>query len=288
MVGIKSSYAVIPSEATPNGSLLLSGSEQINAHNHALTIYIYRPNHNNPIPEIRNVIDTMKDSLGKILVHYYLLAGRLRMIGGGRMEVECNAEGVKLLEAESTNALEDYGDFEPNDALKGLIPKVDYGEPMEKLPLVLVQVTTFTCGGLSVGFAVSNVIADGIAGTLFVDTWAKLARGGTLGEDEKPFLKRTVLRPQKTFTAPHFDHPEFKPLPMVLGSSDTTVERKKETALAILKLTGEMVEKLKKKANHEFMEYDHEKMVQRRPYSRYESIAAQCSHMEVCMQGTPR
>ncbi|XP_061357430.1 hydroxycinnamoyl-CoA:piscidic acid hydroxycinnamoyltransferase-like [Gastrolobium bilobum] len=288
MVSITSSYMVIPSEATPNGSLVLSDSEQINAHTHSLTIYIYRENHK-PNLKIHNMIDTMRDSLGKILVHYYPLAGRLRMISGGRFEVDCNSMGVKLLEAESTRALDEYGDFEPNDTISELLPKVDYSEPMEKLPLLLVQLTRFICGGLCVGFVISNVIVDGIAGTLFVDSWAKLAREdnfelvyssvalefpiGSLEKDEMPFLNRMTLRSEATLNkALHFDHPEFRPLPLILGNSDTTLEHKKETTLAMMKLTREMVGKLKKRAN-EFMEGD-ETVVHRRPYSRYESIAA--------------
>ncbi|MED6210516.1 hypothetical protein PIB30_064824 [Stylosanthes scabra] len=262
MVSIKSIHTVIPSEATPNGTFLLSQSQQINAHNHALTIYIYNANNNLN----NNIIDTMKHSLAKILVHYYPLAGRIRMIEGGRMEVDCNRNGALLLEAESTNTLQDYGDFEPNAALlRPLLPAIDYSEPMENLPLVMVQVTRFACGGVCVGVTNSNVVADGISGTLFVDAWAKLARGGTLGEDEKPLF---------------LDQME---LPVMIGRCDASEESKKETDLAILKLTREMAEKIKKKANDDgCFEFDHEEVTaqkHRRPYSRYESIAA---HIRRC------
>ncbi|MED6116092.1 hypothetical protein PIB30_096876 [Stylosanthes scabra] len=278
MVSIKSIHTVVPSEATPNGTFLLSQSQQIKAHTQALTIYIYNSNHNH------NIIDTMRHSLAKILVHYYPLAGRLRMIEGGRMEVECNNKGVLLLEAESTNTLQDYGDFEPNDALRPLQPAVDYSEPMENLPLVMVQLTRFACGGVCVGFGISNVVVDGISGTLFVDAWAKLARGGTLGEDEKPLFldKMAILKAEtndeKPFTASRFEHREFKQLPVMIGRCDASEESKKETDLAILKLTREMAEKIKKKANDDgCLEFDHEAVTAQkhwRPYSRYESIAA--------------
>ncbi|RDX80835.1 Spermidine hydroxycinnamoyl transferase, partial [Mucuna pruriens] len=242
MVSILSTYTVIPSEATPNCSLLLSESEQINAPTHAFSIYVYKPCLN----KIPNMLDTMRHSLAKILVHYYPLAGRLRMIEGRRWEVECNAKGVQLLEGESRRAVDDYGDFEPNDTIEDLIPKVDYTKPIEKSPLLLVQLTRFSCGGFCVGIAISNVIVDGIAGTHFINSWATLARGGTLEEHDMPLLNKMVL---SSDTKPHFDHREFKPLPLVLGHSDTTEESKKETALAMLKLTRDMVEKLKKKAN---------------------------------------
>ncbi|KAG4941435.1 hypothetical protein JHK87_045306 [Glycine soja] len=247
MVSILSSYTVIPSEATPNCSLLLSESEQINAPTHSLTIYVYKPNHLNKIIPNMNMVDTMRDSLAKILVHYYPLAGRLRMIQGRRWEVECNAKGVILLEAESTRALNDYAIFEPNDTIKELIPKVDYTEPIENSPLFLVQLTRFSNGGFCVGIAISNIITDGISGTHFINLWATLARGDTLEEHDMPLLNKVVL--QSSDKKQCFDHKEFKPLPLVLGHADTTEESKKETTVAMLKLSREMVEKLKKKAN---------------------------------------
>ncbi|KAK7380697.1 hypothetical protein VNO78_33212 [Psophocarpus tetragonolobus] len=265
MISILSSYRVTPSEATPNCSLLLCETEQINAPNHAFTIYVYKPNHKPSAPhEISNLVHTMRDSLAKILVHYYPLAGRLHMIEGRRFEVECNAKGVQLLEAESTKSLDDYGDFEPNDTIKDLIPKVDYNKPIEQLPLMLLQLTRFSCGGFIVGTAISNVLVDGISGTHFINSWAKLARGDTLEELDMPLVSKMVLS-SDTKTKSCFDHKEFKPLPLVLGQSNTTEESNKETSLAMLKLTKEMVENLKKKANEGN---------EGRAYSRFESISA--------------
>lgn len=177
--------------------------------------------------------------------------------------MECNAKGVLLLEAESIRALDDYGDFEPNDTIKDLIPKVDYTEPIENSPLLLVQLTRFSSsGGFCVGIAISNVIVDGISDTHFINSWATLARGGTLEEHDMPLLSKVVL---SSDTKPCFDHKEFKLLPLVLGHADTTEEGNKETTLAMLKLTRQMVDKLKKKANEGN---------EGRAYSIYETISA--------------
>jgi hypothetical protein len=58
----------------------------------------------------------------------------------------------------------------------------------------------------------------------------------------------------------------LKPLPLILGRSDTSEERKKKTRAELLKLTAEEVEKLKKKAN----ECDISN--RSRPYSRFEAV----------------
>ncbi|MED6206467.1 hypothetical protein PIB30_026934 [Stylosanthes scabra] len=255
MVSIKSIHTVIPSEATPNGTFLLSQSQQINAPNHICTA-------NNNISRNHIIIDTMKHSLAKILVHYYPLAGRLRMIEGGRMEVECNGNGVLLLEAESTNTLEDYAP--PCGHSSRRLITVNQWKTCRLL--WCRQVTRFACGGLCVGVANTNVVEDGISGTLFIDAWAKLARGGTLGEDEKPlFLDKMVIlesesNDEKSFSASRFEHREFKPLPVIIGRCDASEESKKETDLAILKVTREMAEKIKKKANDDdgCFEFDHD------------------------------
>ncbi|KAJ7961519.1 Hydroxycinnamoyl CoA shikimate/quinate hydroxycinnamoyl transferase [Quillaja saponaria] len=121
MVTITSSYTVFPSEPTPKISMWLSESDQINPWTHTPIIFVYKPNH-----IINNPIETLKISLAKILVHYYPLAGRLRWIGGGRLQVDCNGKGAQLLEAESTKNMAEYGDFEPSEAIKDLLPHVDY------------------------------------------------------------------------------------------------------------------------------------------------------------------
>ncbi|CAJ1953313.1 unnamed protein product [Sphenostylis stenocarpa] len=260
MVSILSSYTVIPSKPTPHCTLLLSEYEQIKAFTHAILIYVYKPDPLNK--NISKMVEIIRNSLRDVLVHYYPLAGRLRMIKGRRWEMECNAMGVQLLEAEAAGTLNDYGDFEPNDTIKHLIPKLDYTEPIDNLPLFMAQLTRFSCGGVCIGIATSTIVVDGISATHFINSWAKLAREGTLEKHDMPLLNKVVM---SSDSKPQFEHREFKSLPLVLGHSDSMEESKKETTLTVVKLSKEMVESLKKKANQ-----DNEG----RAYSRYESISA--------------
>ncbi|PNX82080.1 hydroxycinnamoyl-coenzyme A shikimate/quinate hydroxycinnamoyltransferase, partial [Trifolium pratense] len=114
MVTIKSSYTVIPEEPTPQGRLWLSDKDQVATQHHTPSIYIYKPKQNQ-----ENVIEILKNSLSKILVHYYPIAGRLCYSDeegdSGRVEVNLNAKGAILLEAETTKTIHDYGDFSPSD-----------------------------------------------------------------------------------------------------------------------------------------------------------------------------
>ncbi|KAJ7955562.1 spermidine hydroxycinnamoyl transferase-like [Quillaja saponaria] len=275
MVTITSSYTVFPSEPTPKIPMWLSESDQIHGWSHAPSIYVYKPNHVNS----SNPIERMRSSLSKILVHYYPLAGRLRWIGGGRLEVDCNAKGVQLLEAESTKEMAEYGDFEPTHTIKDLVPKIDiYSTPIEDLPLLVVQLTRFSCSGLCVGVSISHTMVDGLSAIHFINSWAKLARGDILEEKELPFLDRTVFKSFEPLISPRFEHKELTDVPIILGCSDTILERKKETSATLLRLTKEQVNKLKEKANQ-----GRSSMVisspSQRPYTRFEAIAG---HMWRC------
>jgi shikimate O-hydroxycinnamoyltransferase len=271
MTVITSTSTVVPSKPTPSGLLWLSESDQMAQWTHAPLVYIYRHNNNNTIPF---VMETMRNSLSEALVHYYPLAGRLHWIEGGRLELDCNAMGAQLLEAYSEAKLDELGDFAPTDTVQDLIPKVDYTTPIENWPLFLVQLTRFRCGGLCLGVAISHSVVDGQAVNSFINSWAKLARGENLGDDQIPFHDRTVLRSREPLMPPRFDHVEYttKP-PLLIGSMDSQAEQQKETSVTLLKVTSDQVESLRKIAN--------QNMVMRltRPYSKYEAIAG---HMWRC------
>ncbi|XP_061364408.1 spermidine hydroxycinnamoyl transferase-like [Gastrolobium bilobum] len=264
MVTITASYTIIPNHSTPNGRLWLCDNDHVGSPSHTATIYVYKAKHNH------EVIERMRTSLSQILMHYYPVAGRLSWTEEcGRLELDCNAKGVILLEAETTKTLNEYGDFSPTYPIKDLIPTVDYTQPIEELPLLLVQLTTFHGDqSLAIGVAISHILCDGVAAIQFINSWAKLARGDTLAPHDMPFLERTVLKFPHPTLAQRFDHPELKPQPLILGTSDFINEQKKKTTASSLKLTSEEVEKLKKKANDQSLKDG------TKPYSRYEAVAA--------------
>ncbi|MED6133050.1 hypothetical protein PIB30_024729 [Stylosanthes scabra] len=267
MVTIKASYVVTPKEETPKGFFCLTECDQICVPFHTLSLYIYNPKHNISFNEL---VQRMRESLSQILVHYYPLCGRLNSIEGGLYTLDCNAKGAMLFEAESTKSMDEYGDFSPNnDNIKELIPKLDYSQPIQDLPLFLAQVTKFHGGdGIAIGIAIHHTISDGHASIQFINSWAKLTRGDALKPDELPFLDRMVFTASSLPALRRFDHPEFKPLPLILGRADTSEEeKKKDIRFALLKLTAEQVQKLKQKANAN-------NNSQERAYSRFEAIGA--------------
>ncbi|ONI20480.1 hypothetical protein PRUPE_2G018000 [Prunus persica] len=194
------------------------------------------------------IANTLKDSLRRALVPFYPLAGRLRWIEGGRLELDCNGMGVEFIEAESDLKLDDLGDFSPSPEYHSLFPTVDYNLPFHELPLLFVQLTRFKCGGFSLGLEISHAVTNGQSACHFIGEWAKLTRGEPIGVmpflDGQAFLARHLPAPTQVF-----DHIEFNQPPILLGQSDNLQESKMQTTLTMLKLTKEQVDKLKQMAN---------------------------------------
>ncbi|XP_028761266.1 spermidine hydroxycinnamoyl transferase-like [Neltuma alba] len=263
MVSVVSSHGVIPSEPTPTGIFPLSDFDQIRLSSHAPLLFVYRPHFNDHAP-LPFSIHTLAKSLSRALVHFYPFAGQLREIQGGRFQLHCNAMGARLLEAVSEAKLDDLGDFQPNQDVEQLMPKIDYRLPLEEIPLLVVQLTRFRCGGLTLGVAVSRAVVDGVSAMRFVISWARITRGEGLDLSSSEMLLRdsTILDSRKPCTAPRFDHPEFSPPPLWEGS---LVDAEDEADTAILKITKNQVQKLKEKASNFGPP--------RRPYTSFEVIS---------------
>ncbi|KAL0340235.1 UNVERIFIED_CONTAM: Spermidine hydroxycinnamoyl transferase [Sesamum radiatum] len=268
VVVVRATHIVRPAEPTPDGVVYLNSCDQIKDITHTPTIYFYR--HSNKLEAV-NVVSVLKDSLGKALSLFYPLAGRLNWAaeGGSRVELHCNGKGVPIFEAESEGVVEDFGDFTPTPAIQALIPSVDYTTPIDEIPLVIVQVTRFRCGGLSIGLGISHVMADGPSALHFIDEWTKFARG--VGPVIPPFLERKALETEKPVHC-KFDPSVLRPPPTLLGQEDSLEQRKKPISVAFLSLTKLQIEKLRGKANLDF--YKENGSEGSRGYSRFEAVAA--------------
>uniref|UniRef100_A0A0D9XH82 Uncharacterized protein n=1 Tax=Leersia perrieri TaxID=77586 RepID=A0A0D9XH82_9ORYZ len=121
----------------------------------------------------------VKAALAEALVWYYPIAGRLREIAGGKLVVDCTAEGVAFVEADADVRLEELGvpllpPFPCVDEL--LCDAGDIGVVVGK-PVIFLQVTRFRCGGFVMGFHISHCIADGFGMIQFMKAIVDIARG---------------------------------------------------------------------------------------------------------------
>ncbi|XP_074274275.1 spermidine hydroxycinnamoyl transferase-like [Silene latifolia] len=295
-IKIKSRHLVKPCEPTWNGIVPLSELDQVGIITHSSHVHFFHK----PIDEEwlnpceNRVLITLKESLSRTLVSFYPLAGRLRSLSGGRFELECNAMGVELIDAESKLKITDYGDlYSSSQKYMDLLPKMDYhahGKPIDDIPVLVVQVTRFECGGISFGMSVSHVVVDGRSAFHFTKEWARLARGEKLIKIEPCHDRRSLLadeviagamdldfEPGNCFTELYSDQVEDSVTPCDEGPGNYfsqlysgQVEKlewgKKVTPTFIL-LSKEKIERLKEVANTN--EDGHG-----RPYSRFEIITA--------------
>ncbi|KAI5417712.1 spermidine hydroxycinnamoyl transferase [Lathyrus oleraceus] len=262
---LKGDYMVRPKEPTWHGCLPLFEWSLTGMISHTPIIYFYHPPPNWLISPTK-IATTLKDSLSKILVQFYPLAGRLQNKGNGRFDLECNAMGVQFIEAETSSTLSDLGDFSPssNNYCHYLFPHIDYTLPMQELPLLIVQLTKFKCGGISISLLISHIVADGQSVTHFISEWAQVARGEPL--KRIPYLDRNILRGGEPCS--NINDWEFEQLPRLLKNLDNSFEERKEkTTNAIIKVSKNQLEKLRKTANESWNKPSND-----RGYSIYETI----------------
>ncbi|XP_006661614.1 acyl transferase 15-like [Oryza brachyantha] len=126
---------------------------------------------------------TIRRALSQALVHYYPIAGRLAM-DDDNFHIDCTGEGVTFVAASANRTvmelMRDIDDRAPDAAtpvLRELLvddPDMGFGHAD---PFVLMQVTTFSCGGFVVGVTWNHGVADGFGIAQFLQAVGELARG---------------------------------------------------------------------------------------------------------------
>ncbi|GFS38974.1 HXXXD-type acyl-transferase family protein [Actinidia rufa] len=278
-INVKESTMISPAQDTPKHGLRSSDLDLLVARIHIQTVYFYRPN------GLKNFFDTniLKRALSDVLVPFYPVAGRLRRDSDGRFEIYCNGEGVLFVEAESDAAVDDFGDFTPCSELRRLVPTIDYSCDDSSYPLLILQVTFFKCGGVSLGVGFHHTQADGYSAIHFINSWSDMARG--LSISIPPFIDRTPLVPRDP-PSPMFNHIEYNPPPSMITPQQNQEfpSSPKPNSTSILKITLDQINTLKaksKKGNHP------------KKYSTYATLAAHvwrcvCAARNLCHDQTTK
>ncbi|KAK1606395.1 hypothetical protein QYE76_030068 [Lolium multiflorum] len=129
---------------------------------------------------IREPVETIKRGLSQALVHYYPVAGRLAVgATAGELVINCTANGVSFVAASANCALKDVQDLsDPSlkEELAVFYPAAN-GLCRSSDPLVLMQVTVFSCGGFVLGLTLNHAVADGVGMAQFLQAIGELSRG---------------------------------------------------------------------------------------------------------------
>nr|AJW87634.1 rosmarinic acid synthase [Prunella vulgaris] len=274
-IEVKESTMVKPAAETPTGGLWISNLDLLSPANyHTLSVHFYRHDGSDNFFEAA----PLKEALSRALVEFYPYAGRLKL-NGKRLEIDCNGEGLLLVEAESDGTLEELGDFAPRPDLN-LIPKVDYSKGISSYPLMLFQITRFKCGGVGLGVANEHHLSDGVSALHFINTWCHLARG-VPAPSPAPVFDRTALSARSPPKV-EFTHPEFQPPPTLPTPLEHT-----DIAYAKLKLSRDQLNALKAKCKSPATANGQENGKPARPYSTFEVLAGHIWRCVCAARGLP-
>ncbi|KAK9928268.1 hypothetical protein M0R45_025414 [Rubus argutus] len=121
----------------------------------------------------------IREALGRALVHYYPMAGRLREGHNRKLMVDCNGEGVLFVEATAGVTLEELGDAvqPPCPLLEEFLCDVPGSDGILGCPLLLIQVTLLRCGGFILALRLNHTICDGAGVAQFLNTVGEMAQG---------------------------------------------------------------------------------------------------------------
>lgn len=164
-VTIRKESMVPPSERTPERILWNSNVDLVIPRIHTQSVYFYRSDGSADFFSH----EKLTAALGRALVPFYPMAGRLKRGEEGRIEINCNAGGVLLVEAEADAVVADFGEFAPDPRFRQLVPQVDYSQDIASFPLLVLQVwqtlrPSDACALLSSRNSVSDVALGFVLG----------------------------------------------------------------------------------------------------------------------------
>ncbi|CAO2200949.1 unnamed protein product [Urochloa humidicola] len=130
----------------------------------------------------------LKEPMFPWLDMYFPISGRLRRRQGmadseetaaGRPYVRCNDCGVRFVEAVCDATVEEWleQEAEHGGMSKALAYDKVIGPELFFSPLLYVQVTSFKCGGMALGFTWAHIIGDIPSAAACFHTWAQLFSG---------------------------------------------------------------------------------------------------------------
>ncbi|OIT31453.1 PREDICTED: methanol O-anthraniloyltransferase-like [Nicotiana attenuata] len=171
---------VIPATATPRERKHLSDIDDQGSLRFQVPILMFYKY--SPSMEGKDPAKVIKEGLSKTLVFYYPFAGRIiELMPDRKLVVDCNGEGILFVEADAQVELDKLGDSikPPCPYLDQLLYNVPGSAAIIGCPLLLVQVTRFSCGGFAVGFRLNHTMTDAYGIKLFLNALTELIQGAS-------------------------------------------------------------------------------------------------------------
>lgn len=138
-------------------------------------------------------IKKIKEALFNLLDYYFIPCGRFRRSESGRPFVKCNDCGARTIEANCTKTLDEWLAMMDWPSYKLLVSQQVIGPELSFSPSILLQVTQFKCGGISLGLSWAHVMGDPHSASDFINLWGQTLNNLSL---KLPFnIPRSVSTP---------------------------------------------------------------------------------------------
>ncbi|KAL8552209.1 hypothetical protein ACS0TY_001053 [Phlomoides rotata] len=216
---VKQQVVITPSHPTPNHILQLSALDsQLFLRLTVATLLVYKPSNGVDRASITN---NVKSALGRVLVPYYPLAGRVRSrADGSGLEVDCRAQGALFIDAVSNSTFYELVRAPKRTDQWREFLSLHVVDVLEGPPLV-VQLTWLSDGGAALAVGISHCLCDGTGFGQFLSSVGQLAMGdrGLDDMNPKPVWSRHLLGPMSSESTcvSSLNHPEFRSVADISG-----------------------------------------------------------------------
>ncbi|XP_028759660.1 protein ECERIFERUM 26-like [Neltuma alba] len=119
----------------------------------------------------------IKETMFSWFNHYFITCGRFRRSESGRPYIKCNDCGARFIEGKCKKTLDEWLHMKDWPLHKLLVSHQVIGPELSFSPPVLLQVTHFKCGGMSLGLSWAHVLGDPDSAADFMNRWG-LAMAG--------------------------------------------------------------------------------------------------------------
>lgn len=132
------------------------------------------------------IIENLKRSLAITLTYYYPFAGRIiQNPNTSEPQIICDNSGALVMEAKANIPLKMLDFYNLNESLQGKLVSINPDFPLQ------IQVTYYTCGGVSITFTFDHALGDASAFGKFLVSWSEIAQNKPLSCT--PNHKRNLL-----------------------------------------------------------------------------------------------
>ncbi|KAF3432075.1 hypothetical protein FNV43_RR26814 [Rhamnella rubrinervis] len=237
---LKETACLGPSEQSKKKTIQLSGLDRMSPAN-LYTVFFYKSSDaldsktSSSSSKAEDVVERAKRALQKVLVAWYPAAGRFRINKEtGKLEIDCNDKGVTVVTAMTNSKLEELGGelHQYKLCYEKLVPQLPVADNVSDNPLLVVQITKFACGGVSIGLGGGHALFDGVGAFNFLASWAHICSG----KDENDLLLPNHSR--EALLNAIDDSPKSGPTSSSISSSAANSIYEQEHIVAIQDLYG--------------------------------------------------